>query len=100
MRQHAGAAKETHAVEEWRRCRSPCHRDTECHEEVAGLPARRLGQRPELRLERVFRIKEWLFALANRLSDAMEGLNGVRQGQEELNNKLGEIIFEKPPDAK
>ena len=38
--------------------------------------------------------------LANRLSDAMEGLNGVRQGQEELNNKLGEIIFEKPPDAK
>ena len=31
--------------------------------------------------------------LANRLSDAMEGLNGVRQGQEELNAKLGEIIF-------
>ena len=38
--------------------------------------------------------------LANRLSDAMEGLNGVRQGQEELNAKLGEIIFERPPDAK
>ena len=30
----------------------------------------------------------------------MEGLNGVRQGQEELNTKLGEIIFEKPPDGK
>ena len=38
--------------------------------------------------------------LANRLSDAMEGLNGVRQGQEELNTKLGEIIFEKPPETK
>ena len=38
--------------------------------------------------------------LANRLSDAMEGLSGVRQGQEELNAKLGEIIFEKPPDGK
>ena len=35
--------------------------------------------------------------LANQLSDTMEGLNGVRQGQEELNAKLGEIIFEKPP---
>ena len=38
--------------------------------------------------------------LANRLSDTMEGLNGVRQGQEEVNAKLGEIIFEKPPEAK
>jgi hypothetical protein len=38
--------------------------------------------------------------LANRLSDAMQGLNGVRQGQEELNTKLGEIIFERPPDGK
>ena len=35
--------------------------------------------------------------LANRLSDTMEGLNGVRQGQEEVNAKLGEIIFERPP---
>ena len=35
--------------------------------------------------------------LANQLSDTMEGLNGVRQGQEEVNAKLGEIIFEKPP---
>jgi hypothetical protein len=34
--------------------------------------------------------------LANRLSDAMEGLNGVKQGEEELNDHLGEIIFEKP----
>ena len=38
--------------------------------------------------------------LANQLSDTMEGLNGVRLGQEEVNAKLGEIIFEKPPDAK
>ena len=38
--------------------------------------------------------------LANRLSDTMEGLNGVRLGQEEVNRRLGEIIFEKPPDAK
>ncbi len=38
--------------------------------------------------------------LANRLSDTMEGLNGVRQGQEEVNQKLGEIIFERPPEAK
>jgi len=34
--------------------------------------------------------------LANRLSDAMEGLNGVKQGEEELNQRLGDIIFEKP----
>jgi len=34
--------------------------------------------------------------LANRLSDAMEGLNGVKQGQEDVNQHLGEIIFEKP----
>jgi hypothetical protein len=33
--------------------------------------------------------------LANRLSDAMEGLSGVKQGQEEINQHLGEIIFEK-----
>ena len=38
--------------------------------------------------------------LANQLSDTMEGLNGVRLGQEEVNAKLGEIIFEKPPDTK
>jgi hypothetical protein len=38
--------------------------------------------------------------LANRLSDTMEGLNGVRQGQEELNRRLGEFIFEKPPEVK
>ena len=38
--------------------------------------------------------------LANQLSDTMEGLNGVRQGQEEVNAKLGEIIFERPPEAK
>lgn len=36
--------------------------------------------------------------LANRLNDTMTGLNGVREGQEELNRRLGEIIFEKPPD--
>jgi hypothetical protein len=35
--------------------------------------------------------------LANRLSDTMEGLNGVKQGQEHVNQQLGEIIFEKPP---
>ncbi|MEA3212099.1 MAG: hypothetical protein QOE70_5156 [Chthoniobacter sp.] len=35
--------------------------------------------------------------LANRLSDTMEGLNEVRQGQEAVAQKLGEIIFEKPP---
>ena len=34
--------------------------------------------------------------LANRLSDAMEGLNGVKQGQEDVNQQMGEIIFEKP----
>ena len=34
--------------------------------------------------------------LANRLSDAMEGLNGVKHGQEDVNQHLGEIIFEKP----
>jgi hypothetical protein len=35
--------------------------------------------------------------LANRLSDTMEGLNGVKHGQEDVNQQLGEIIFEKPP---
>ena len=34
--------------------------------------------------------------LANRLSDAMEGLNGVKHGQEDLSQQLGELIFEKP----
>ena len=34
--------------------------------------------------------------LANRLSDTIEGLNEVRQRQEDVNAKLGEIIFEKP----
>jgi hypothetical protein len=34
--------------------------------------------------------------LANRLSDAMEGLNAVKQGEEDVNQHLGEIIFEKP----
>jgi len=34
--------------------------------------------------------------LANRLSDTMEGLNGVKHGQEDVNQQLGEIIFEKP----
>jgi hypothetical protein len=34
--------------------------------------------------------------LANRLSDAMEGLNGVKHGQEDVNQQLGEIIFQKP----
>ncbi|MCE9611596.1 MAG: DUF4175 domain-containing protein [Chthoniobacter sp.] len=38
--------------------------------------------------------------LANRLSDAMEGLNSVRRSQEEVNTKLGEIIFETPPESK
>ncbi len=38
--------------------------------------------------------------LANRLSDTMEGLNGVRQGQEDVNRRLGEIIFEKPAEQK
>ena len=35
--------------------------------------------------------------LANRLNDAMEGLNGVKQGQEEVNQQLGELIFAKSP---
>ncbi|MDQ3624429.1 MAG: hypothetical protein M3463_18385 [Verrucomicrobiota bacterium] len=35
--------------------------------------------------------------LANRLADTMEGLNDVRQRQENVNKGLGEIIFEKPP---
>ena len=35
--------------------------------------------------------------LANRLSDTIEGLNEVRQRQEDVNARLGEIIFEKPP---
>lgn len=35
--------------------------------------------------------------LANRLSDTMEGLNEVKQGQEAVSRALGEIIFEKPP---
>lgn len=34
--------------------------------------------------------------LASRLSDTMEGLNGVKHGQENVNVQLGEIIFEKP----
>lgn len=34
--------------------------------------------------------------LASRLSDTMEGLNGVKTGQEHVNVQLGEIIFEKP----
>ena len=38
--------------------------------------------------------------LANRLSDAMEGLNAVKQGEEDVNQHLGEIIFEKPPAPK
>jgi hypothetical protein len=35
--------------------------------------------------------------LASRLNDAMEGLSGVKTGQERVNGQLGEIIFEKPP---
>ncbi|MEP6669748.1 MAG: DUF4175 family protein [Chthoniobacter sp.] len=35
--------------------------------------------------------------LASRLSDTIEGLNGVKHGQEDVNQQLGEIIFEKPP---
>jgi hypothetical protein len=38
--------------------------------------------------------------LANRLSDTMEGLNGVKHGQENVNGQLGEIIFEKPAAKK
>jgi hypothetical protein len=34
--------------------------------------------------------------LSNRLSDTMEGLSGVKRGQEDLNQQLGEFIFEKP----
>ncbi len=34
--------------------------------------------------------------LANRLNDAMEGLDEVRQAQEDVSKRLGEIIFEKP----
>ena len=37
--------------------------------------------------------------LAARLSDTVEGLNEVRQLQEELNKNLGEMIFEKPTPA-
>jgi hypothetical protein len=36
--------------------------------------------------------------LANRLNDTMEGLNGVKQGQEDVSQRLGEIIFAKPPE--
>jgi len=35
--------------------------------------------------------------LANRLNDTMQGLDEVRQGQEDVSKRLGEIIFEKPP---
>ncbi len=34
--------------------------------------------------------------LANRLNETMQGLDEVRQGQEEASKRLGEIIFEKP----
>jgi hypothetical protein len=34
--------------------------------------------------------------LANRLSDTIEGLSGVKHGQEEVNQRLGDFIFEKP----
>ena len=34
--------------------------------------------------------------LANRLNDTLQGLNDVRQGQEELARRLGDLIQEKP----
>ncbi len=34
--------------------------------------------------------------LVNRLNDAMQGLEEIRQGQEDVSKRLGEIIFEKP----
>jgi hypothetical protein len=34
--------------------------------------------------------------LTNRLNDTLQGLNDVRQGQEELARRLGDIIQEKP----
>ncbi len=34
--------------------------------------------------------------LANRLNDTMQGLDEVRQGQEDVSKRLGEFIFEKP----
>ena len=57
MRQHASATEEAHAVKEWWCCRSPRHRNTESHEEIARLPARRLGERPELHLKRILCIE-------------------------------------------
>jgi len=69
VRQHTPTTEEAHAVEEWWGCRSPRHRNAKGHEEIARLPARRLGERPELHLKRIFRIEQGLVALANRLSD-------------------------------
>jgi hypothetical protein len=37
--------------------------------------------------------------LAARLSDAMQGLDEARRGQERVSESLGEFIFEKPPGA-
>jgi hypothetical protein len=37
--------------------------------------------------------------LAARLSDAMQGLDETRRGQERVSESLGEFIFEKPPGA-
>jgi hypothetical protein len=35
--------------------------------------------------------------LAMRLTDTLQGLNELRQGQEDLARRLGEIIYEKRP---
>jgi hypothetical protein len=37
--------------------------------------------------------------LANRLNDTIQGLDEVRQGQEDVAKRLGEIIFEKPKES-
>ena len=65
----ACATEQPHAVKEgWRRCAAG-HGNAERHEEVARLPARRLGYRPQLNLERIFSIEKWLIALPDRLCD-------------------------------
>ena len=69
MRQHTRTTEEAHAVEEWWRCRSPGYCNAQGHEEIARLPARRLGERAELHLEWILCIEEWLVALTDRLSN-------------------------------
>jgi hypothetical protein len=54
---------------------------------------------PEHWQARIVSAEEKRAELANRLNDTLQGLDAVRQSQEDLSQRLGEIIHEKPAKA-